>query len=86
VLPQADIDSMVARAEDAPGFEAEVDLESQTVRFGSEVRSFEIDPFVKNCLLKGLDDIALTLQAGDAIDTFEASRPVYKPRTAAATP
>ena len=83
-LPQADVNRLIARAEDAPGFEAEVDLESQTVRFGSEVRTFEIDPFVKHSLLNGLDEISLTLQGSDAIDTFESSRPSYKPRTAAA--
>ena len=84
VLPQSDIDQMVARAEDAPGFEAEVDLETQTVRFGSETRHFDIDPFVKRCLREGLDDISLTLQGGDDIATFEASRPAFKPRTPAA--
>ena len=83
-LPQADVNQLIARAEDAPGFEAEVDLASQTVRFGSEVRTFEIDPFVKHSLLNGLDEISLTLQGSDAIDTFESSRPSYKPRTAAA--
>jgi 3-isopropylmalate/(R)-2-methylmalate dehydratase small subunit len=81
VLPQSDINQLVARAEDAPGFDAEVDLESQTVRFGSEVRQFEIDPFVKHCLLDGLDDISLTLQRADAIATFEEHRPRYRPRT-----
>jgi 3-isopropylmalate/(R)-2-methylmalate dehydratase small subunit len=84
VLPQSDIDQLVARAEDAPGFDAEVDLESQTVRFGSEVRSFDIDPFIKTSLLNGLDDIAMTLQLSDAIDKFEHDRPVYKPRTVVA--
>jgi 3-isopropylmalate/(R)-2-methylmalate dehydratase small subunit len=84
VLPQSDVNQIVARAEDAPGFEAEVDLESQTVRFGSETRSFDIDLFVKHTLLHGLDDISLTLQAVDAIDSFEASRPQYRPRTTAA--
>jgi 3-isopropylmalate/(R)-2-methylmalate dehydratase small subunit len=84
VLPQRDIDQMIARAEDAPGFEAEVDLESQTVRFGSETRHFDIDPFVKRCLQEGLDDISLTLQGAEDIATFEATRPPYKPRTVAA--
>jgi 3-isopropylmalate/(R)-2-methylmalate dehydratase small subunit len=84
VLPQSDVDQLVARAEDAPGFDAEVDLQSQTVRFGSETRTFDIDPFVKHCLLEGLDDVSLTLQGADAIDSFEASRAGYKPRTIAA--
>jgi 3-isopropylmalate/(R)-2-methylmalate dehydratase small subunit len=83
VLPQEDIDRMVARAEDAPGFEAEVDLESQTVRIGAEERRFEIDPFVKHCLLNGLDDISLTMQAGDDIAAFEQRRPAFLPATVA---
>jgi 3-isopropylmalate/(R)-2-methylmalate dehydratase small subunit len=81
VLPQEDIDRMVARAEDAPGFEAQVDLAAQTVTFGGESRHFDIDPFVKHCLLNGLDHISLTLQAGDDIDAFEAKRPDFLPQT-----
>lgn len=81
VLPQEDIDKMVARAEDAPGFSAEVDLESQTVTFGGETRRFAIDPFVKHCLLNGLDDISLTLQEESDIASYEAQRPDFKPKT-----
>jgi len=83
VLPQEDIDRMVARAEDAPGFEAAVDLQAQTVTFGAETRRFEIDPFVKHCLLNGLDDIGLTLQVQDDISAFESKRPGFKPETTA---
>jgi len=84
VLPQEDVDQIVARAEDAPGFMAEVDLETQTVRFGSEVRHFDIDPFVKYCLLNGLDDISLTLQHEDEIAAYERERMSIKPVTAGA--
>jgi 3-isopropylmalate/(R)-2-methylmalate dehydratase small subunit len=83
VLPQEDIDRMVARAEDAPGFEAAVDLQAQTVTFGAETRRFEVDPFVKHCLLNGLDDIGLTLQVQDDISAFESKRPGFKPETTA---
>ncbi|HEY8171998.1 MAG TPA: 3-isopropylmalate dehydratase small subunit [Dehalococcoidia bacterium] len=83
VLPQQEIDKIVARAEDAPGFEAEVDLESQTVRIGTEARHFDIDPFIKHCLINGLDDISLTLQAVDDIDAFEKQRETFMPATAA---
>jgi 3-isopropylmalate/(R)-2-methylmalate dehydratase small subunit len=82
VLPREDIDALAARAEDAPGFEATVDLESQTVTFGSEARRFEIDPFVKHCLLNGLDDISLTLQEADAIASYEDRRSPLLPSTA----
>jgi 3-isopropylmalate/(R)-2-methylmalate dehydratase small subunit len=82
VLPQNDVEHIIARAEDAPGFEVEVDLESQTVTAGGSVHHFDIDPFVKDCLLNGLDDISLTLQESDAIDAFESRRPEYLPSTA----
>jgi 3-isopropylmalate/(R)-2-methylmalate dehydratase small subunit len=79
VLPQSDCDRIVARAEDAPGFADEVDLEAQTVTLGDgqPPRHFEIDPFVKHCLLEGLDDISLTLQEEDLIAAFEARRPEF---------
>lgn len=50
-----------------------VDLPGQTVTTpaGTEI-NFEIDPFRKNNLLKGLDDIGITLQYSDKVDAFEA--------------
>ena len=49
-----------------------VDLEEQVIRGpdGGEVK-FEIDPFRKHCLLKGLDDIGLTKQKHDQIVGYE---------------
>lgn len=84
-LPQKDIDHLIARAEELPSSELVVDLESQTVSTadGSFARQFEIDPFVKHCLLEGLDDIGLTMQEAEAIERFEASRPEMLPRTPA---
>jgi 3-isopropylmalate/(R)-2-methylmalate dehydratase small subunit len=86
VLPQEDIDRMIARAEDAPGFEAAVDLEAQTVSLGDAQapRHFEIDPFVKHCLLEGLDDSSRTRQEEDAIAAYEQGRAGYRPSTAGA--
>ncbi|CAE7482712.1 LEUA [Symbiodinium sp. CCMP2456] len=52
-----------------------VDLQSQEIRReGCEAIKFEVDPFRKHCLLNGLDDIGLTLQKSDHIDSFEARR------------
>jgi 3-isopropylmalate/(R)-2-methylmalate dehydratase small subunit len=81
VLPQEEVDRIIARAEDAPGWEAEVDLASQTVSLGDAqpARHFDIDPFIKHCLLEGLDDISLTLKSGDAIAAFESRRPEFLP-------
>ena len=84
-LPQESVDRLIARAEDSPGFEMEVDLESQTVSLGNgKSRRFEIDPFIKHSLLNGLDEISVTLTEGDAIAAFEALRPSYLPATARA--
>ena len=56
-----------------------IDLEDQTVTtLGFEAR-FEIDPFAKHRLANGLDNIALTLEYGDAIDSYEDLRKSFKP-------
>lgn len=75
-LPQDDIDHLMARAEELPASEIVVDLASQTVATadGSFSRSFDVDPFVKNCLLEGLDSIGLTLQHVDEISGYEGRR------------
>ncbi|MCZ2110206.1 MAG: 3-isopropylmalate dehydratase small subunit [Dehalococcoidia bacterium] len=82
-LPQEDIDRLIARAEELPSSELVVDLASQTVATadGTFSRRFEVDPFVKHCLLEGLDEIGLTMLEGDAIDAFEAKRPDLYPVT-----
>src|SRR3954466_12241174 len=54
--------------------EAEVDLAAQEVRAGGQTYRFEIGEEVKHRLLNGLDDIAMTLQQADAIDSYEAGR------------
>jgi 3-isopropylmalate/(R)-2-methylmalate dehydratase small subunit len=54
------------------GYRLDIDLESQMVTTPSgESFQFEVDAFRKECLLKGLDDIGLTLQQADAIKQFE---------------
>ena len=57
-----------------------VDLETQTVTSPSgQVFHFEIDPKRKSKMLKGLDAIGETLEAGAAIDTFESKRAISQP-------
>ena len=54
------------------GIQFSIDLQSQTLTTAAgTVVNFEIDPFRKNNLSKGLDDIGITLQYGDKIDAFE---------------
>ena len=57
-----------------------VDLEKQEIRGpdGGIVR-FEIDPFLKKCLMEGLDDIGLTMQKADKIQAFEETASLVRP-------
>ncbi|HXY86192.1 MAG TPA: 3-isopropylmalate dehydratase small subunit [Gaiellaceae bacterium] len=58
----------------ADGASLTVDLEEQqVVAPDGSVMEFELDPFSRECLLHGLDDIALTLQRVDEIAQYEAS-------------
>ena len=63
--------------------EAEVDLESQTVRFAGREARFEIDAEIRHRLLNGLDDIGVTLQSVADIDAYEAERERSGPVTTA---
>lgn len=54
--------------------EVTVDLARQTVTMDGFITKFEIEPFRKECLLHGLDDIALTLQWEEKIRAFETAR------------
>ena len=63
--------------------EAQVDLAAQEVRWPGGSATFDIDPDVKHRLLNGLDDIALTLQQGEAIDSYERDRERSGPVTTA---
>ena len=75
-----DRDALMADAADVENPELSIDLETQTIRRPNGVEvSFEIDPFRKQCLLEGLDDIGLTLEKGGSIDSFEATRADEKP-------
>jgi 3-isopropylmalate/(R)-2-methylmalate dehydratase small subunit len=54
--------------------EARIDLAAQEVSFTGRTASFDIDPETKRRLLDGLDDIGVTLQQADAIDSYEHER------------
>ncbi|HWV56287.1 MAG TPA: 3-isopropylmalate dehydratase small subunit [Longimicrobiales bacterium] len=72
-LPDADVRRIIQNATANPGYRITVDLESCTVSDETGFSAkFEIDPFRRECLLKGLDDIGLTLQHEDAIAAYEA--------------
>jgi 3-isopropylmalate/(R)-2-methylmalate dehydratase small subunit len=73
-LEAAAVDKIMALAEGNPGIRCRIDLPAGEVTVpaeGGEVFRFEIDPAVKDYLLKGLDEIGLTLEYKEAIRLFE---------------
>ena len=74
MLDAAEVDTIIARAQEIQGYELTVDLKAQQVTDGHGLAaSFDIDPFRKENLVQGLDDIGLTLQNEAAIDAFEST-------------
>ncbi len=72
-LSAVEVDRLMARALREDGYRVTVDLESQTVTDGwGFCARFEIDPYRRDSLLQGLDDIGRTLELEEAIDRFEA--------------
>ena len=56
-----------------------IDLKEEKIIFGNNETKFKIDSFKKKCLLEGLDDIALSLEKKDKIESFEKSLKIKKP-------
>ncbi|GAA1363153.1 MULTISPECIES: 3-isopropylmalate dehydratase small subunit [Brevibacterium] len=80
-LEQSDIELIWKILDNQPGTEITVDLESRTVTCDSLTVPFEIDDYTRWRILEGLDDISLTLGRADDIESYEASRPSFKPQT-----
>ena len=85
VLPEATIETLFQEVAAQPGYQLTVDLERQVIvkPDGSEL-PFEVQPFRKECLLNGWDDIGLTLRHVDKIQAYEAERLAAKPWLAGA--
>lgn len=77
VLPQEAVDRLVEVAQDQP---ITVDLETMSVTTPFQDRfPFELDPFRRECLMNGLDEIGLTLARDRAIDAFEGEMAQGRP-------
>lgn len=71
VLPQEAIDRLVEVAKTDP---ITVDLETMTVTTPFQDRfTFALDPFRRDCLMQGLDEIGMTLAQDTAISKFESA-------------
>ncbi|APV51151.1 3-isopropylmalate dehydratase small subunit [Betaproteobacteria bacterium GR16-43] len=75
VLPEARVAELRAALVGRPGATMSIDLGAQTVTGpDGKVDRFELDPFRKECLLAGLDEIDLTLRHEAAIAAYEERR------------
>jgi 3-isopropylmalate/(R)-2-methylmalate dehydratase small subunit len=74
-LIQKQVEDLFSRAAKRPRYSLSVDLEHQTVtdEFGLEFH-FQVEPFQRENLLRGLDDIGYTLQFEDRISQYEKPR------------
>ena len=80
VLPQEQVDLLMADAEKGANARMTVDLVSQEITTSDgDVIKFDVDAFKKHCLLEGLDDIGLTMEKAASIDTFEEQAAQSRP-------
>jgi 3-isopropylmalate/(R)-2-methylmalate dehydratase small subunit len=79
-LDAAEVDELFRQCEATEGYRLVVDLAAQTIiRPDGRSIAFDIDPFRKECLLNGWDDIGLTLRHAEKIRAFEDKRRAEHP-------
>ena len=79
-LSSDEVDQIFAAVDAKEGLEAPVNLEEQTVTVHAEEElrfAFDIEPGIKNQLIKGLDDIGLSLEHAEDITQFEGIHNTY---------
>ena len=82
VLPEETVSILIKMLQNNLGMELKVDLPNQIISGEGFEATFDIDPFRKERLINGLDDIGMTMQHEGEIGEFEKSRPSYKPSLA----
>jgi len=78
-LTESQVRHLIDLATEDPAAEVTIDLEAQQVRGDGFAYSFEIDAFARECLLGGLDEIALVERHQPAIAAYEARRDSWLP-------
>jgi 3-isopropylmalate/(R)-2-methylmalate dehydratase small subunit len=79
-LPQSEVDKLMDDAKRGANAIITIDLEKQEITGPDGGRiHFDVDPFRKHCLLNGLDDIGLTMEKAESIDSFEARDRMARP-------
>jgi 3-isopropylmalate/(R)-2-methylmalate dehydratase small subunit len=73
-LPETVIMRLLDDIERDPSLTVTVDLPNQTVKIPGQLdQRFEVDPYRKQCLMEGLDDIGFTLSHLPEIEAYEAA-------------
>lgn len=81
-LPEDVCRAIASAAEDRPGLSGRVSLAERTVDVDGATHGFPFDDRDRARLLAGLDAIGVTLERLAQIETFEGTRPSWRPRTA----
>jgi 3-isopropylmalate/(R)-2-methylmalate dehydratase small subunit len=80
VLTEMEVDQLFAETNANAGYRLTIDLPAQTVTTpGGKAMRFDIDPFRKECLVNGWDEIGLTLRHQDEIKAYEERRKKSEP-------
>jgi 3-isopropylmalate/(R)-2-methylmalate dehydratase small subunit len=80
ILADFQVDHLFTEVAANVGYRVAIDLAAQTVRApAGEVMHFEVEPFRKECLLNGWDDIGRSLRREDAIRAYEERRRQSEP-------
>ncbi len=82
-LDAAEVEGLMSAVEADPATEVTVDLVQRQVRYADRIVAFDLDEYTRDCLLHGLDDIALTLRHGHEIMAYEQQRPTWLPSVTA---
>ncbi len=80
-LPEPVTRGLIQRALAEPGVSITVDLVDATIEVSGSSIPFTVDPFARERLLNGWDEVALSLRQAGEISTYEASRPGWLPVT-----
>ena len=78
-LPERQVRHLIDLASEDPTAQVTVDLEKQEVRGEGIAYRFEVDAFARDCLLHGLDEIALVERHESEIGAYETRRAAWLP-------
>jgi 3-isopropylmalate/(R)-2-methylmalate dehydratase small subunit len=76
IVPEKFLNNLLFIIQKEPGSLIRIDLEKQSITILPDGESFmfEINPYKKECMLKGLDDIDYLLSKKDLITSFETGK------------